>query len=151
MLTKIKLGWKYLTCVICHVCDYVCFTSVIMAILKCFVYCNWKLAIVVCSCKCLTQQLCIKLIIHCFGALPDPEWSGTQSSPPLGASADVWWSGWRSWPKLPVHKATDTVVCCDASPSGCCPGRSAGQSPRLASSQEECHQPSQSLCSHHQT
>lgn len=81
-------------------------------------------------------------------ALPDPEWSGTQSSLPRPACADGCWTGWRCWPKLPVCVETGTAVCCDASPSGHCPGRSARQSPQLASAQEESRRPSKSLCSH---
>lgn len=89
-------------------------------------------------------------IFH-FWASPDPEWSGTQSSPLSPASPDGWWTGWKCWPKLPACTGADTAACCDASPSGRCPGTSAGQSPPPVSAQQGSRQPWQSLCSHRQT
>lgn len=86
-----------------------------------------------------------------FGASPDLGWSGTQSSPLWPASADAWLAGWKCWPTLPACTGADTAVCCDASPSGRCPGTSAGWNPRLAPAQGESRRHGQSPCSHHQT
>lgn len=83
--------------------------------------------------------------------LPDPGWSGTQSSLLCPAAGAGWKTLWKCGPRLQVRTGTDTAACCDASLLGRCLGMSPGQNSQLDSTKGERRPLARSQCSHRQT